>query len=210
MAGIHEPSALRILGLTGPIACGKSTVGDLLLSLGAAERIDADDIVHELMMPGTSTTEAVANEFGKEMLTEAGSIDRQKLGLHVFGDQDRLRRLEAIVHPAVRHAVRDRLAKRSEKGEIVVLDAVRLLQSELLELCTTVWVVTCSRQVQLDRLLRNRHMPEQAARDRLAAQPSFDHPRVSRVIENSGNWEMLEQEVRGAWSDFRQAITAVE
>lgn len=187
-----------ILGLTGPIACGKTTVGTLLLELGALDRIDADTVVHDLYAPGTQVTAAVAGAF-PGVLAEDGSVDRSVLAEKVFGHQESLRRLEGIVHPAVRATIRDRLEHFRGRRGLVVIDAVRLLQSDLLPLCDAVWLVTCDRAEQERRLRENRRMSDAAVRDRLDSQPTFDSPRVSAVIPNSGSRADLAHAVRRAW-----------
>jgi dephospho-CoA kinase len=176
----------------------------MLLQLGALERIDADRLVHTLMASGTATTAAVREEFGEDILRPDGSVDRAHLGRLVFADPNALRRLEGIVHPAVRRLVRERLRELAGKTGVVVVDAVKLLQSELLELCEAVWVVQCSPEAQRRRLRQIRQMPEAEAEGRLAAQPNFVHPRVTRVIENSGSLEELRREVEEGWRSLQE------
>jgi dephospho-CoA kinase len=188
-----------LLGLTGPIGCGKSTVGDILLRLGAIERIDADNVVHRLMAPGTEVTRQIESVFGPGVLAPNGAVDRGRLADIVFNDSAALRQLEAMVHPGVRSAIRERLEDSRGRHGVVVVDAVRLLQSELLPLCDAVWVVRCSVEEEMRRLTSLRGMPPDAARGRLAAQPSFDHPKVDRVIWNDGTMEELERNVKAAW-----------
>lgn len=192
----------RILGITGPIGCGKTTVGDILLGLGALARIDADAVVHELMQPGTPTTARVACTFGTESLREDGAVDRPRLARIVFDDPVQLARLEAIVHPAVRALIRQRVQSFSGQTGTVAIDAVKLLQSDLLPMVEAVWVVQCPRQEQIRRLVDLRAMSPEAARARVRSQPSFDHPRVTRVIENDGSLSNLRTAVAAAWEDF--------
>jgi dephospho-CoA kinase len=202
----RDPGATpRILGLTGPIGCGKTTVGDLLGELGALERIDADRVVHELMAAGTATSREVGRAFGPEALKADGSVDRAALARIVFADAVARTRLEAIVHPAVRRAIRQRIEELKGRRGIVVVDAVRLLQSDLLPLCDWVWVVRCDEGEQRRRLRENRGMDEESIEGRLAAQPSFDHPRVTRVIDNSGSVEELRRQVERMWSELQSA-----
>jgi dephospho-CoA kinase len=208
MAGNPASGTPRILGLTGPIACGKTTVGDILLRLGAIERIDADKIVHGLMLPGTSTTEAIRAEFGSEFLRSDGSVNRAHLGDLVFSDHESLRALEAITHPAVRMEIRRRLESILQREGVVVLDAVRLLQSELLAMCDATWVVVCVPEIQWRRLTEIRGLSPEAASARLSAQPSFVHPNVTMVIENSGSLAELEDTVAQAWDRFQQSNSA--
>lgn len=203
MATAHAAGP-RVLGLTGPIACGKTTAGNILLDLGAIERLDADRVVHELLQADSPTTWQVAQEFGPEVIRPDGAVDRKGLAQIVFADHTALRRLEAIVHPAVRQAIRARIAELSGRRGVVVVDAVRLLQSDLLPLCDAVWVVRCDATAQLHRLLRNRGMSESEAQGRLSAQPPFEHQRVTTVIENTGSRQDLRRQVEEAYQALLQ------
>lgn len=189
----------RILGLTGPIGCGKTTVGDLLLEMGALERIDADRVVHTLMTPGTPVTQQIRDAFGPDVLAPDGGVDRPSLARIVFGDPAALRSLEAITHPAVRAVVRDRLEALRGREAIVVLDAVKLLQSALLPMVDAVWVVCCDRAEQARRLREIRGMANNEIQARLSAQPSWEHERVTAVIENSGSRNELRARVFREW-----------
>jgi len=202
MAEERSTATPRVLGLTGPIACGKSTVGDILLELGARNRIDADDVVHELMSPGTGVTARVCETFGTEVCGPDGAINRRRLGELVFADPVSLRRLEEIVHPEVRSIVRRRLDDLAGSPGVVIVDAVKLLQSDLVELCDAVWVVRCAPEVELERLLRDRGMTPEEARSRLAAQPIFEHPRVTTFIDNFKSRDALRDQVERAWSEL--------
>jgi dephospho-CoA kinase len=196
----------HILGLTGPIACGKTTVGNILLELGATERIDADTVVHRLMVAGTPTTRRIVERFGDDILAEDGSVDRRALAGRVFGDPSALRDLEAITHPEVRLETLRRLQVHSEG--VIVIDAVKLLQSELLPLCDAVWVVRCDPEVELRRLKRRNGLTKEEAQTRIAAQPSFDSPAVGVVIDNSGSVDELRRHVEEAWSAELRKWTA--
>jgi dephospho-CoA kinase len=179
-------------------------VGDLLLELGAIERIDADRVVHELMVPGTATTSRIRDQFGTDVIAANGGVDRARLGAIVFGSTEALRQLEAIVHPAVRAEIRRRVERRRSVSGVIVIDAVKLLQSELLELADAVWVVTCSREAELARLVEVRGLSGEAAAARLAAMPFFSHPRVTTVLDNSGSRDDLKSAVRCAWDRLLQ------
>jgi dephospho-CoA kinase len=177
-------------------------VGDILLELGALDRIDADTVVHELMGPGSEVTAQVAEAFGPGTVTPDGSVDRQALGLIVFADHSALRRLESITHPAVRREIRRRIDTQEDPDGVVVVDAVKLLQSDLLPLVDTVWVVACDGAEEMRRLTEERKMSPDDAAARLRAQPRFDHPVVSRVIENNQSLMMLRHNVTEAWSEL--------
>lgn len=195
----HTP---HVLGLTGPIGCGKTTVGDILLELGARERIDADRVVHALMEPGKPLSRRIAREFGPETIRPDGGVDRAALGRIVFQHPDKLRLLESLTHPAVREEIRSRLEALRGTPGVVVVDAVKLLQSPLLPLMDEVWVVTCDPEIERARLTGLRGMTGEDAESRLRAQPSFEHLRVTRVLHNDGSLVELRQTVERAWSSL--------
>jgi dephospho-CoA kinase len=192
----------HVIGLTGNIACGKSTVLGWLADLGA-ETIDADRVVHELMEPGEPVRAAIRDAFGSGVLAPDGRIDRRALGAIVFADPEQLRRLEAITHPAVRERIVARVADAGRRGvPVVVIDAIKLIEGGLAEQCDAVWVVTCTPEQQLARLMARTGFGEAEARQRIAAQPS-QAERVARanlVIDNSGSLEATRAQVDAAWA----------
>ena len=143
-----------LLGLTGNIACGKSSVGRLLAERYGADYIDADRLVHELYAAGTPETRAIAERFGADLLTADGTIDRRRLGDLVLADPAALRDLEAILDPGVRRAIEHRI--ESSTASVVVLDAMRLIEAGLAARCDAVWVVACEPEAQVQRLHRQR------------------------------------------------------
>jgi dephospho-CoA kinase len=157
------------------------------------------------MRAGSAETDRISQIFGNAVIAADGSVNRRRLASVVFPDPSRLRALEAIVHPGVRDAIRERLARFQGSRGIIVVDAVRLLQSDLLSLVKEVWVVECLPDVQERRLTETREMSLSEARDRINAQPTFEHPRVSRVIPNSGSHDELRREVEAAWGSFVEA-----
>src|SRR4029079_9011312 len=135
------------------IGCGKSTVAGWLGELGAAV-IDADDVAREETAEGTPAAEAIAAEFGTQILRADGSLDRASLGRIVFADPEALARLEAIVHPAVRPVILERMEQAStEAARAFVAEAIKLVEGGLAALCDEVWLVTCDAGEQLERLL---------------------------------------------------------
>ncbi len=194
---------MYIIGLTGNIATGKSTVARLLGNLGA-EVIDADRLAHAVEAPGTAVWEAIRREFGAEIAPGDGPLDRRRLGEIVFRDPAALARLERIVHPAVRVALEDRLCgvrRRPEPPAVVVIEAIKLLEGGLGNLCDAVWLVVAPREVQIRRLVQTRRLtPEQAA-VRIDAQPSPEPKRAlaAEVIVNDGSLAHLGRQVQQAW-----------
>lgn len=192
-----------ILGLTGNIACGKTTVGLMLLELGATTYVDADTVVHELYLPGKPLVAKLAQAFGPSIVDRSGGVDRSALGELVFGDQEKLRLLESIVHPAVQVALLDTLRALPPDG-IGVLDAIKLVESGYAPLCHAVWLVECPPEVQLHRLIETRRLTPQAARARLAAQPPLEPKRAAatEIIHNGGSLDELRRQVTAAWARF--------
>jgi dephospho-CoA kinase len=196
-----------IFGLTGNIACGKTTVGLMLLELGAFSYEDADQVVHELYLPGRPLVARLAEVFGPSVVGPDGDVDRQRLGQLVFADPAALGRLEAIVHPAVQEALVARLRRIPAEG-VGVLDAVKLVESGYAPLCHAVWVVMCPEEVQFRRLVEQRGLSPEDARARLAAQPPLA-PKLaaaSEVIPNDTSLDRLREQVTAAWQRFRATL----
>ncbi len=187
-----------IIGLTGNIATGKSTVARMLEELGATI-VDADALVHELQRKGTPVYEAIVAAFGAGILDQAGEIDRKLLGALVFADPLQLQRLERIVHPAVLGESLRRIS--AAPTPVVVYEAIKLIEAGRAEMCQALWVVTARAEVQLQRLMRDRHMSEAEARQRIEAQPPQSEKirRATVVIENSGSLEETRRQVNAAW-----------
>lgn len=187
-----------VIGITGPIGSGKSTVLRILRELGA-EIIDADRVAREVMARGGPAYEAVVRAFGRDILRPDGEIDRARLAQKVFSQPEALKRLEAIVHPAVFEEVKRRIA-RSEKP-VIALEAIKLLEAGLsITMCDEVWAVLVDRDVQLQRL-RRRGMSEAEALRRMAAQLSPEEyaRRADVVIDNNGDLDHLRSQVEAQW-----------
>jgi dephospho-CoA kinase len=202
---------LYLIGLTGNIGCGKSTVGRLLAGHGA-QICDADQVTRLVMRPGEEAYSAIVDAFGDTILqAPAGPIDRPALGRIVFADPAALRRLEAIVHPATRRAIEQWLAEQADAARtagtrrVAVVDAIKLIESGYTPLCDAVWVVTCDEREQLRRLVEERGMSEADARARIAAQPpqSAKVAVADVVIDNSGTLAATEEQVARAYEHIR-------
>ena len=225
-------NGIYIIGLTGNIACGKSTVLDLLRERGA-QVLDADRVTHELQAPGQPVYHAIVAEFGPGILSApAGLIDRRALGAIVFANPAALQRLEQIVHPAVRERITAWLAEIPRQGDketkrqgggdsvisrspdlpvslsrsVAVIDAIKLLEGGWKQICDAIWVVTCPPEQQLARLISTRGMREDEARARITAQPpqADKVAQADVVIDNSGSLEATCQQVEAAWRALEQ------
>jgi dephospho-CoA kinase len=199
----------RIIGITGNIACGKTAVGKMLLELGAERYIDADAVVHRLYESGQPIAVQVAEAFGPSVVAADGSVDRKALGALVFQDADAMRRLEAIVHPAVGKALLDELSKVSPGG-IAIIDAVKLLEGGSAALAQSKWLVTCPEEQELARLMARNLLSEEEARTRLLAQPPLapKFALVDEVIDNGGSLEETQRQVAAAFERFTKRFPA--
>ncbi len=188
-----------VIGITGNIATGKSVVRKMLEHLGAYG-IDADALAHRAIAKGAPGYAVVVRTFGEWVLDEEGYIDRGRLAKLVFSDPQALQRLEAIVHPLVTHAV-DLLIRRA-KQSVVVIEAIKLLETDLAAGCDSIWVVHAPEKLQVARLMHKRKMSEAAARQRIAAQPPQELKlrAANVVIHNNGTFENTWNQVQAAWS----------
>lgn len=187
-----------VIGLTGNIATGKSVVRKMLENLGAYG-IDADALSHRAMAREAPGYQPILDTFGNWILAEDGQIDRSRLGRVVFSDPQALQRLESILHPLVRQAV-DILIRRS-KQPVIVVEAIKLLESPLKQSCDTIIVTTASQPTQIARLTKKRRMSVDAARQRIAAQsPQEQKLRAAAyVIHNDGSFEDTWRQVDVVW-----------
>ncbi|HEY8853946.1 MAG TPA: dephospho-CoA kinase [Candidatus Dormibacteraeota bacterium] len=191
---------MKLVGLTGGVGSGKSTVAAMLRELGA-EVVDADEASHAAYEPGTPGFAAVVRDFG-EGYVRKGRIDRKALGELVFKDPDARRRLNAIVHPLVRDWMAQRTAEALERGaDVVVQDVPLLFENKLEELFPTVVLVWVPQEVQVERLVGGRGFTPERAREVIAAQIPIDEKRsrATHVIDNSGTKESTRVQVERVW-----------
>jgi len=191
---------LKLIGLTGGVGSGKSTVSEMLRELGA-EVIDADAATHAVYEPGSLGFDLIEREFGSEYVRD-GHIDRARLGELVFNDADARKRLNAIVHPLVREWMTARTAEALMHGATAVVQDVPLLFENGLEpLYSAVVLVYAPEPVQLQRLVEGRGLSEERARAVIAAQMPIDQKRerAQHVIDNSGSRDQTRQQVEALW-----------
>ncbi|MFJ6771220.1 dephospho-CoA kinase [Kitasatospora sp. NPDC091257] len=195
------------IGLTGGIGAGKSEVSRLFAARDAVI-VDSDVIAREVVAPGTDGLAAVVAEFGPQVLREDGALDRPALGAVVFADPERLKALNAIVHPLVR-ARSAELEAAAAPDAVVVHDVPLLAENGLAPLYDLVVVVDAADEVRLDRLVRLRGMAEEEARARMAAQASREDRLAiaDLVIDNSGGLAELEARVDEVWAELARRAT---
>jgi dephospho-CoA kinase len=186
------------IGLTGNIATGKSVVRRMLEHLGAYT-IDADALSHRVLAKGAPGYGPVLDKFGTWILSQDGQIDRAKLGRLVFADKQALTELEAIVHPYVRQAV-DLLARRATQ-KVIVVEAIKLLESPLRQQCDVIWVTDAPQEVQVERLMRKRGMSREDAIQRILSQSAQAQKLAAAgvIINNTGSYEDLWKQVSETW-----------
>lgn len=195
---------MRVIGLTGGIACGKSTVAGILRELGARV-VDADEVAREVLAPGSPVLARVAERFGREVLHEDGSLDRRHLAGIVFRDRQALADLNAITHPPIIEVIRRRIEEaRGEGVRVLVIDAPLLLEAGMEGMVDEVWVVTCTRDQQIERLCRRTGLSPREAEARMRAQMPLEEKvrRADRVIPNQGSLAELRAEVERHWQDL--------
>ena len=195
---------MKIIGLTGGIACGKSTVSTELRAHGAAI-IDADALAHELSQPHQPLYNAYVQRFGREIVTADGMLDRVAIARRVFADPAVRAEVDAIAHPLIRMAAEERLrAARDENKRAAVLDVPLLFEAGWDALADETWVVALPREEQLARLLaRDTSMDEGEARARIAAQMPLAEKcaRADVIIDNSGTKEEIREYIGKLWKE---------
>lgn len=195
---------MLVIGLTGGMGAGKSTVARLFEDLGA-HVVDADAIAREVVEPGEPALDAIATEFGQDVLTDDGALDRAAMAAIVFADRDRLTTLEGITHPAIRDRIEQRLAEHAgaDDGEerIVVLDHPLLVETGLADELKVVVVVTAPEGLRVARLSEGRGIDEGDARARMRNQAPDEQREASatHVIVNDGDLDDLAARVEAVW-----------
>lgn len=190
-----------VIGLTGNIATGKSVVRRMFEHLGAYS-IDADALSHRAYAKGAPGYQQVIDKFGKWLVNKDGEIDRSKLGNLVFNDHEAMSQLEAIVHPLVRQATEMLIQRASQR--VIVIEAIKLLESDLRKLSDSIWVTNAPEAVQIERLMRKRGFTHDQAAERIHMQ-SAQSAKVAVaniVITNTGSYDDLWKQVSAAWKEI--------
>ncbi len=192
---------MKVIGLTGGIGSGKSTVSQYLQELGAVI-LDADKVGHEAYRPNTETWQELVAAFGRQILTPDDEIDRKKLGEIVFSDPESLARLNQIVHPRMYQMMETRIEECRQQGvAVVVLEAAILLEAGWTPLVDEVWVTVASESTVVGRVKERTGLPEEQILARIRSQLSSEEraKQANVVINNDGNLDELKTKVQELW-----------
>lgn len=192
---------IRIIGLTGGIASGKSSVARLIEEQGVPV-IDADQLAREAVSPGSPALESIAVIFGREVVAEDGTLDRKRLGAMVFADAAKRRQLEGILHPEIRRLGEERVAEAVAEGHrLLVYMAPLLIEAGAAERVDEIWVVTVRPEIQLERLMARDGIDREAAQRVIDSQmPLAEKAGYGRIlIDNSGTPEETRQLLADIW-----------
>lgn len=187
-----------IIGLTGSIASGKSTVSSMLKRKGYPI-VDADEIARLVVEPGTPTIQAIREEFGQEVLKEDGSLNREKLGERIFSDQKDRDTLNAIIHPAIRaEMLYQKETHLADGANTVIMDIPLLFESKLQSFVDEIIVVSVSPETQKNRLIQRNKLTDKEAENRIDSQlpMSFKEANADAVIDNNGTLEETEKQLK--------------
>jgi len=195
---------MTIIGLTGSMGTGKTTVSDIFKRRGI-KVVDADEISREITRRGSPMLGVLAERFGYEIIKSDGSLDRKKLASIVFASDERLCELNDIMHPRIINDIKERIAEFDEAGEkLLVLDAPLLLEIGLDKLVDLVLLVTCDSNVQIERIMKRDDTTRTEAESRLAHQMSQEDKKrlADFILDNSGTVDELEAKV----DDFLESL----
>lgn len=194
---------MRLIGLTGGIASGKSEVAHMLAARGATV-IDADELAREVVAPGTPGLARIVERFGADMLRDDGTLDRSRLAAVVFADPEARRDLERITHPRITELMQQRIADAfARDAHLVVVDVPLLFEGRRDDLFEATLLVYAPREVQLERLMSRDGFSREEAEQRLGAQLPIDdkRERATWVIDNSGDLDDTERQIASWWAE---------
>lgn len=196
------PFKIRVIGLTGGVATGKSSVA-LFFSERGVPVIDADQLARDAVLPGSPALEQIISIFGRKVLTPDGTLDRKRLGALIFPDPEKRRRLECILHPEIRKLAEERIAQAAQAGhQRIIYMAPLLIEAGATDRVDSVWVVTVRPEVQLERLMRrdgiDREQAQQIIDSQMPLSEKVRHGNV--VIDNSGTEAETRMALETIWA----------
>lgn len=196
---------MLIIGLTGGIASGKSTVSDFLTALGAVV-IDADKLAREVVLPGQPGWCKIKETWGEDYFLPDLTLDREKLARAVFSTPAVRLKLNQLLHPCIKAVIKERIAfwrKADQQPELLVVDAALLLEAGWEDLVDEVWVVFCPPDLQLERLRLRNNLSAAEAEARIASQmlPAARRSKADVLLSNAGTTAELQAQVKKLWEE---------
>ncbi len=199
-----ELEDMKVIGLTGGIGSGKSTVSRMLRCLGA-KVIDADSIAREVVEVGRPALDEIKTTFGEDYILPSGELDRKKLGSLVFGNKDKLDQLNGITHPRIMKEIASQIDqfKDDDRYRCVVVDCALLFEMKMEDLVEETWLVSLERKAQMERIMNRDQMTQEEAENRINAQMALSdkEKRASRIIDNSREVSRTHEQVLELWHD---------
>lgn len=206
LTGTMQSNTMKVIGLTGNIACGKTTVSNMLKALGAIV-IEADEIGRDLVKKGMHSWQEIKRCFGDDFLLPDGELDRKKLGEAIFESRDLKEKLDAIMFPAIRSEIEKQVSiyKETNCKSILVIDGALLLEAGWDDLTDEIWLVKIDKDVQLMRLMARDNLTIDKAKKRIGSQMSQDLKLLvaDRIIDNSLSLRETEIQVKKLWSELQ-------
>ncbi|MBM7624620.1 dephospho-CoA kinase [Sporohalobacter salinus] len=193
-----------LIGLTGGIASGKSTVSDILKDIGVSV-IDADLIAREIVKPGKIAWQKIIDTFGKEVLLPNQELNRERLGQIIFDDPEARKKIDQITHPEIVKKIKKRVGQLQDQGEeIIVVDIPLLIEVGMVDFFDEIWVVYVSRETQLERLMSRDGIDHQTAVNKVEAQMSLEKKKeyADRLVINEGDKADLRHRILSIWREI--------
>ncbi|PAB61429.1 dephospho-CoA kinase [Anaeromicrobium sediminis] len=186
----------KVIGLTGGIASGKSTVSNMLRDRNIPI-IDADLISRQIVEPGSPTLHEISKAFGCDVLKEDGTLDRKKLGNIVFSDKCKLEKLNEITHKRIGEEFVKRIEELKKDNKLIIVDAPLLIEAKMMDLVDEIWLVVVDEQVQIDRLMKRNNLSKEDAIKRIKSQMSLEEKKkyAHIIIDNNKNIHHLKEQV---------------
>ncbi len=196
----------KVIGLTGGIACGKTTVSNILKELGAFI-IDADEISREVVRKGAPALVEITSEFGNSYLLTDGELNRKKMGELVFSDSEALTKLNKITHPQIVRKIQNEIkwSKENSDHRVIIVDAALLIENNLTELVDELWLVTTSEHIQINRIMKRDSITKKEAKLRIESQMTIEEKKkfADNIIDNSVSLERLNKRITSLWQEFK-------
>lgn len=193
---------VRVIGLTGGIASGKTTISNILKELGAII-IDADKIARKVVEKSSPALKDIEENFGRDVLFKDGRLDRKKLGNIVFNDTGSLKKLNEIIHPYIVEKIIDEINhyKETYNNRVIILDAALLIELNLMDLVEEVWLIVVPEEMQLGRLVERDNISANQAQKRIDAQIPLEDKKkyADLIIDNSKDLTYLQAQIEENW-----------